>query len=108
MIGPKAIRLREDALTLLRRSGLSPTHAISAYLALFAYTTGFVSFEAARPAGERDAKQRSETRQLHETLPADAFPTTRELAKHLGKRPGDAEFTRGLERLLDGFAAGVG
>ena len=108
MMGPKAIRLREDALTLLRRGGLSPSHAISAYLALFAYTTGFVTFEAARPAGTHDSRQRSAAGRLYETLPADEFPTTRSLAKQLGKRPGDTEFKRGLERLLDGFAAGVG
>jgi TetR/AcrR family tetracycline transcriptional repressor len=108
MMGPKAIRLREDALTLLRRGGLTPTNAISAYFALFAYTTGFVIFEAARPAGARDSQQRSAAGRLYETLPADEFPTTRALAKHLARRPGDAEFKRGLERLLDGFAAGVG
>ena len=108
MMGPKAIRLREDALTLLRKGGLSPTESIGAYLALFAYTTGFVTFEAARPAGERDARQRSQAGRLYETLPAAEFPTTRALAKHLGRRPGDAEFRRGVERLLDGYAAGVG
>jgi TetR/AcrR family tetracycline transcriptional repressor len=108
MMGPKALSLREEALSLLRQGGLSPTESIGAYLALFAYTTGFVTFEAARPAGPGDARQRSEARRLYETLPAAEFPTTRALAKHLGKRPGETEFRRGLERLLDGYAAGVG
>jgi TetR/AcrR family tetracycline transcriptional repressor len=105
MIGPKAVRLREDGLTLLRKGGLDGRDAVDAYLALFAYTTGFATFEAARPPGERDAKERSDTRLLHEDLPPDVFPTTRSLARHLAKRPGDVEFTRGLEGLLDGFAA---
>jgi TetR/AcrR family transcriptional regulator, tetracycline repressor protein len=103
-IGPKAIRLREDALTLLKQADLSDSDAVRAYLSLFAYTTGYVSFEVARPVGERDAEQRSAARTVHEDLPARTFPTTRALAKRLAKRPGDAEFTYGLERLLDGFA----
>jgi TetR/AcrR family tetracycline transcriptional repressor len=104
-IGPKAIRLREDGLTLLKRAGLSDADAVRAYLALFAYTTGFVAFEAGRPAGERDAEQRAAARKLHDSLPADEYPTNRALASRLAKRPGDAEFTHGLERLLDGLAA---
>jgi TetR/AcrR family transcriptional regulator, tetracycline repressor protein len=104
-IGPNAIRVREDGLALLKHAGLSDADAVRAYLSLFAYTTGYAMFEAGRPPGPRDAEQRASTRQLHEDLPADAFPTTRALAKRLAKRPGDAEFTYGLERLLDGFAA---
>jgi TetR/AcrR family transcriptional regulator, tetracycline repressor protein len=103
-IGPKAIRLREDGLTLLKRGGLSDVDAVRAYMALFAYTSGFVAFEAGRPAGERDAEQRDDARKVHESLRADEFPTTRALARRLAKRPGNAEFTYGLERLLDGFA----
>jgi TetR/AcrR family transcriptional regulator, tetracycline repressor protein len=90
---------------LLKQAGLSDADAVRAYLSLFAYTTGFVTFEAGRPPGQRDAEQRASARKLHEDLPADAFPTTRALANRLAKRPGDAEFTYGLERLLDGFAA---
>jgi TetR/AcrR family transcriptional regulator, tetracycline repressor protein len=103
-IGPKAIRLREDGLTLLKRGGLNDADAVPAYLSLFAYTTGFVSFEAGRPPGERDADERAGARTLHESLSAADFPTTRALARRLAKRPGDAEFTYGLERLMDGFA----
>jgi TetR/AcrR family tetracycline transcriptional repressor len=102
-IGPKAIRVREDGLTLLKRGGLGDADAVRAYMALFAYTAGFVAFEAARPAGEQDAAERSDARKVHESLPVDEFPTTRALASRLAKRPGDAEFTYGLERLLDGF-----
>jgi TetR/AcrR family transcriptional regulator, tetracycline repressor protein len=105
-IGPNAIRLREDGLTLLKRGGLSDADAVRAYLSLFAYATGYVTFEVARPPGRRDVEQRASARKLHEDLPADDFPTTRELADRLAKRPGDAEFTYGLERLLDGFALG--
>jgi TetR/AcrR family transcriptional regulator, tetracycline repressor protein len=103
MVGPNAVRLREAVLTLLRRGGLGDSAAVGAYMSLFAYTTGFVSFEAARPPGEKDARRRSETRELHEALPAEEFPTTRALARRLAKRPGDAEFEQGLERLLDGY-----
>jgi TetR/AcrR family tetracycline transcriptional repressor len=106
-IGPKAIRLREDGLTLLKRTGLSDADAVRAYMALFAYTAGFVAFEAGRPAGERDAEQRAAARTVHESLPPGEFPTTRALARRLAKRPGDTEFTYGLERLLDGFTGSV-
>ena len=78
---------------------------MSAFLALFAYTTGFVSFEAGRAPGARDELQRAEGKRVHETLSAGAFPTTRALAKRLAKRPGDAEFRRGLQGMLVGFAA---
>jgi hypothetical protein len=104
MAGPNALRVRERGLTLLRQGVPSDTDAVTAYLALFAYTTGFVTFESARPAGQRDATQRVATRVLHDSLPAREFPATRALAPHLAKRPGDPEFKRGLECLLDGFA----
>jgi hypothetical protein len=41
---------------------------------------------------------------MYEDLPADAFPTTRALAKRLATRPGDSEFDQGLRNLIDGFA----
>jgi AcrR family transcriptional regulator len=104
MMGPNALELREAVLTLLGDAGLDDADAIGAYLALFAYTTGFVTFETARAPGERDARQRAEARRLYERLPASSFPTTRALAKRMGTRPGDAEFKLGLERLIAGFA----
>jgi TetR/AcrR family tetracycline transcriptional repressor len=104
MVGPNAMRLREDMLTLLRHGGLDDADAVSAFLALFAYTTGFVSFEAARTAGEHDTRQRADARRLFASLPADSFPSTRALADRLARRPGDADFTRGLDRVLRGFA----
>jgi AcrR family transcriptional regulator len=104
MFGPNALRLREDILTMLRQGGLSDADSVTAFFAMFAYTTGFVAFETARAAGKRDAEQRARGRQLHASLPADAFPSTRALAGRLAKRPGDREFTRGLKRVLAGFA----
>jgi TetR/AcrR family tetracycline transcriptional repressor len=104
MLGPNAVRLREDMLTLLRRGGLDNAVAVTAFLALFAFTTGFVTFETARAPGERDAKQRARARELHEALPEEVFPSTRALAGRLAKRPGDAEFTRGLRGVIRGFA----
>src|SRR5215211_7873712 len=107
MVGPNALRLREDMLTLLRHGELGESETVTAYFALFAYTTGFVAFETARPPGTRDAKQRAQTHQLHGALPADAFPTTRALAERLARRPGDAEFTRGLRAVIAGFTHGA-
>jgi AcrR family transcriptional regulator len=104
MLGPNAVRLREDLLTLLRRGGLDDADAVAAFLALFAYTTGFLAFEAARTPGEHDAEQRARAHDLHATLPEEDFPSTRALAGRLAKRPGDLEFTLGLHRIITGFA----
>jgi hypothetical protein len=91
-------------LTLLRRGGLDDADAVSAFFSLFAYTTGFVAFETARAPGTTDTKQRTQGYQVHSSLPEDAFPSTRALARRLAKRPGEREFTRGLYGLLAGFA----
>jgi len=104
MYGPNALRLREDMLTLLRHGGLQDADTVSVFLVLFAYTTGFVAFETARVPGERDAEQRALGQRLHASLPEEIFPSTRALAGRLAKRPGDREFTRGLHRVLAGFA----
>jgi hypothetical protein len=104
MLGPNSVQLREDMLTLLRRGALDDAEAVNAFLALFAYTTGFVAFETARKPGQRDAKQRARAYQLHAALPDEDFPSTRALAQRLSKRPGDLEFTRGLQAVISGFA----
>jgi AcrR family transcriptional regulator len=105
MYGPNALRLREDMLTLLQRGGLEDADAVSAFYTLFAYTTGFVAFETARRPGSRDTAERARGYWVHSTLPEDAFPTTRALARRLAKRPGKREFTRGLRGVLAGFAS---
>jgi TetR/AcrR family tetracycline transcriptional repressor len=105
MMGPNALRLREDMLTLLRRGGLDDADTVDAFLALFAYTTGFVAFETARTPGERDARQRARAHDLHAALPESDFRSTRALAGRLSRRPGDREFTRGLHGVIAGFAA---
>jgi hypothetical protein len=104
MVGPNALRLREDMLTLLRRGVSGDADAVTAYFALFAYTTGFVVFETGRAPGTADTRQRARTYELHARLPDEHFPTTRALARRLRKRPGDVEFTRGLQKLIAGFA----
>ena len=104
MLGPNAVQVREDMLTLLRRGALDDDDAVNAFFALFAYTTGFVAFETARTPGQRDAKQRAKTYELHAALSDQDFPSTRALARRLSKRPGDREFTRGLHAVISGFA----
>jgi TetR/AcrR family transcriptional regulator, tetracycline repressor protein len=104
MVGPNALRLREDMLTLLRRGGLDDADAVDAFLALFAYATGFVAFETARTPGQRDSEQRAQAHRLYAALPEDRFPSTRALATRLARRPGDPEFRRGLQGVIAGFA----
>jgi hypothetical protein len=103
MVGPNALRVREHMLTLLRGGEFDDSETVTAYFALFAYTTGFVAFETARPPGKGDTKERAQTHQRHAALPTDVFPSTRALAGWLAKRPGDAEFTRGLRAVIAGF-----
>jgi TetR/AcrR family transcriptional regulator, tetracycline repressor protein len=108
MYGANALRLREELLTLLRRGNLDDADSVSAFLALFAYTTGFVAFETARTPGKLDVEQRARGHRLHASLPEENFPSTRALAARLIKRPGDHEFARGLHGLLAGFVKGPG
>lgn len=105
MLGPNAMRLREDMLALLLRRDLDGGTAVDAYLSLFAYTTGFVAFEAGRAPGEGDRRQRGEAREMYAALSDEDFPATRALARRLTERAGDREFERGLASLLAGFAA---
>ena len=107
MVGPNALRLREDMLALLRRGGLDDAAAVSAYFALFAYTTGFVAFETGRTPGKADTERRAQTYRLHASLPEADFPSTRAVAQRLRRRPGDVEFTAGLQALIGGFAPGA-
>ncbi|MGH2381876.1 MAG: TetR/AcrR family transcriptional regulator C-terminal domain-containing protein [Candidatus Limnocylindria bacterium] len=104
MIGPNAMRLREDMLTLLRQGTRDEANTVAAFLTLFAYTTGFVAFEAARTPGEHDASQRARAARLYASLSEEEFPTSRALASRLAKRPGDAEFRSGLLGVIAGFA----
>jgi TetR/AcrR family tetracycline transcriptional repressor len=103
MYGPNALRLREDMLTLLREGGLDDPDAVTAFLTLFAFTTGFVVFETSRTPGKRDAEQRAQGHRLHESLRQETFPSTRALAARLAKRPGDQEFMRGLQGVITGL-----
>jgi AcrR family transcriptional regulator len=103
MTGPNAVRMREDMLTQLRHGGLEDGDTVPAFLALFAFTTGFVAFETARTPGKADTEQRAQTRRLHASLPVDTFPTTRALAGRLSKRPGGQEFRQGLRAVIAGF-----
>jgi TetR/AcrR family transcriptional regulator, tetracycline repressor protein len=108
MYGPNALRLREDILGLLRQGRLDDGDVVSAFLALFAYTTGFVAFETARVPGKRDAQQRAHGRRLHASLPEETFPNSRALAARLAKRPGDREFMRGLHGVIAGMSTNGG
>jgi TetR/AcrR family tetracycline transcriptional repressor len=107
MVGPNAIRVREEMLTLLRHGALDDAETVTALFALFAYTTGFVAFESARTPGDLDDRQRARAHDLYEALPEEDFPSTRALRRRLATRPGDREFTRGLRRLIAGFAEGA-
>jgi Tetracyclin repressor-like, C-terminal domain len=104
MIGPNALRLREDMLTLLRRGALDDADAVSAYFALFAYTTGFVAFETGRTPGKADTEQRAQTYRLHASLPDEEFPQHPRPCPTPSQAPGRCRVHARLIALIAGFA----
>src|SRR3954447_21880745 len=82
---PGALRLSEAGVGILLGAGFSEVDAAGAWRALWSYTFGFATFTVAPVAWLADAK-----------YPAlvEAFAD-------------EAQFERGLERLLDGLSAGL-
>ena len=82
---PGALRLSEAGMAILLTAGFTEPEAASAWRALWSYTFGFATFAVAPVAWLADAK----------------YPA---LVEAFGN---EAQFERGLERLLDGLSAGL-
>ena len=99
---PGALRLTDAGLAALESAGLPPDEAASAWRSLWSYTFGFATFSVAPTSAEAVRR----TRTALAALPDEDYPalarTGGELAAVLAD---EAEFDRGLDRLLDGLGA---
>ena len=102
--GPGSVRFVEATLGLLREGGLQDDEVLMAWHALHSYLAGFrlTTVEGRREQIESPAL-RSRAEQLRQLCAASAVPTLSELAESLIELPGDEEFSRGLQLLLQGI-----
>jgi len=86
--GPNAVRLGQQSMQIYADAGIPPAAAAEAFRVMIAYLVGFVGFELSRAADQGEQRP----------VPAGSG------VEGLVRAPGDAEFNRGLEWLIDGIA----
>ncbi|GAA2799647.1 TetR/AcrR family transcriptional regulator [Kitasatospora paracochleata] len=101
LLGPHALRAREQGLGLLIRSGWTPESAVHAYLTVMHFVIGAAQLDAGGAA--RTAAERMAMAALFASLPADTHPVVRAHAELLNAPDSDQEFDFGLQALLDGL-----
>jgi len=98
---PEGLRLSETGLSALLEAGLSREEAASAWRSLWSYTYGFATFRLGATADDA----RRQTRAAIGALSDDDFPTLLATAGEMAAvMARDAEFERGVDRLLDAIA----
>lgn len=102
LISPGALRVTEEAMSILMKAGFSRQEAAVALRTLFLYTFGFASFNRSGAPEEVSEEWREQVRRL----PADQYPTVPDAAAELvdtliGREP----FEYGLDVILEGLAA---
>ena len=102
--GVNALRLGEATLQALARGNVHGLDAVEALRALLTYTLGFAALEAPRLADTSETQRLREVHARIDALPADQFPATRAVARHLATHAGDTDFERGLSWLIGGIA----
>ena len=103
-LGRNAAILGETTFRLLRRAGLEGERAVEAFRVLLIYTLGFAAFQAPRRQADSAARTaRGEA--AFGSLPEDAFPEMRRVARYLAMHPSDENFQTGLRWLLDGMTS---
>ena len=105
-LGVHALVIGEYGLAVMRRAGFSTEDAQRGPNSVLTYTIGFVALEVPRrragftpdgsTAGDLDAAV--------ELLDDDQFPHTKEIRPLAADFVSDAQFSYGLERVLDGIA----
>ncbi|MFF7749109.1 TetR/AcrR family transcriptional regulator [Streptomyces sp. NPDC007971] len=103
LLGPHALRAREQGLRLLTGAGWPAENAVRIYLTVTHYVVGAVLLDtggAARTPGERAAMS-----DLFASLPARTHPLLTTHSALLNDLDGEGEFDFGLRCLLDGIAA---
>lgn len=104
-LGPNAARLGEETFRLLRDAGLDGEAAVGAFRVLMSYALGYAALQGPR-AGDRGRARRAAAAWGGRS--GEGHPEMRAVARPLSQPPGDAEFRRGLQWLLDGLAAARG
>lgn len=102
--GLAAYRGAELTLSVLRRAGMSPARAVSAFATLTTFTVGFVQQEIPRP--ERVA-QLADRLDGISRLPADEFPNIRSTTEAFLYRDTKEHFDSGLDFIIQGIGAGI-
>lgn len=97
--GPGALRAADAALGMLRTGGLSDQEAVAGLSALISYTFGAAMFRL----HHRDGDDHDYAVNVRGADPAQ-LPHVAELAPHLLTRGADAEFSAGLNLVIDGLA----
>lgn len=97
-----AYRGAEVVLGAVRRAGLSDEQAVSAFVALTAFTTGLAQREA--HADERSAQQAQRLMAIH-SLPAGEFRNVVELGPLMVVGESERHFEDGLDLMIRGIAA---
>ncbi|MGI8803865.1 MAG: TetR/AcrR family transcriptional regulator C-terminal domain-containing protein [Solirubrobacteraceae bacterium] len=95
-----ALRPIESLLTDLRAGGFAPDRAVAAHRLLASYIRGFALVEM---AGFTLSASSDPGRLTPATLPAEEFPTIRELAGELVSAPTDDEFRAGIATIIAGL-----
>lgn len=97
-----AYRGAEVVLGAVRRAGLSDEQAVSAFVALTAFTTGLAQRQA--HADERSAQQAQRLMAIH-SLPAGEFRNVVELGPLMVVGESERHFEDGLDLMIRGIAA---
>ncbi|MFD9129139.1 TetR/AcrR family transcriptional regulator [Kitasatospora sp. NPDC059571] len=102
LLGPNALRAREQGLRVLIEAGWEPALAVRIYLTVTHFVVGACVLDSGGAA--RTAEQRAAMADLFAALPAGRHPLVSAHAALLGEPDGDEEFDFGLRCLLDGIA----
>lgn len=103
-VGANAMRLGEAMLGALHDGGLDGEPAVGAMQVLLIHTIGAAAFEVPRRQDPDPVARQLRGRRAAEAL-ADTHPRTSSVAEPLSRYPGEANFRRGLDWLLDGMTA---
>ena len=101
--GLSSVRIGELALRILRRAGLSDTHAVAAFSGIVALNYGWSSFTTARDL-DPQGRGHDVSAQLA-ALPPSEYPLTVEVAGEMGAYGSDRHYEFVLDQLLRGLSA---
>ena len=101
---PKAFRITEEGLRILREAGFDEREAVSAFRTLFIYVFGSAAFN---PPEHAEAMRRASLAAIA-VLPPDQYPHVSSALADFGRvfEP-EEQFLRGLDHILDGFEAAL-